>query len=94
MVILGAWASVGSLWEFVIDKKNMTRIIHVRSGMSLRELQNNVAKEFFTFTNPPPLAQLSYWSPNTKELATGLTTPPAILTTQSCTPQHVHPYIM
>ncbi|CAF2133377.1 unnamed protein product [Brassica napus] len=35
MVILGAWASVGSLWEFVIDKKNMTRIVHVWSGMSL-----------------------------------------------------------
>ncbi|KAG5414809.1 hypothetical protein IGI04_002376, partial [Brassica rapa subsp. trilocularis] len=50
MVIPGAWASVGSLWEFVIDKKNMSWIVPVRSSMSLRELQNNMAKEFFTFT--------------------------------------------
>ncbi|CAN6890966.1 unnamed protein product [Brassica oleracea] len=76
MVVPGAWTSVGSLWEFVIDKKKISRILPVRSGMSLRELQNNVAKEFFTFTDPPPLAQMSYWPPNTKELATGLTTPP------------------
>lgn len=48
--------------------------------MSLRKLQNNMTKEFFTFTDPPPLAQLSYWPPNTKEFATGLTTPPVILT--------------
>ncbi|KAG5376229.1 hypothetical protein IGI04_040825 [Brassica rapa subsp. trilocularis] len=50
MVIPGAWASVGSLWEFVIDKKNMSWIVPLRSSMSLRELQNNMAKEFFTFT--------------------------------------------
>ena len=80
MVVPGAWTSVGSLWEFVIDKKKISRILPVRSGMSLRELQNNVAKEFFTFTDPPPLAKMSYWPPNTKELATGLTTPPVILT--------------
>ncbi|CAN7096413.1 unnamed protein product [Brassica rapa subsp. narinosa] len=56
----------------------MSRIVPVRPNMSLLELQNNVTKDFFTFTDPPPSAVLSYWSPNTKELATGLTTPPVI----------------
>ncbi|KAJ4897823.1 Uncharacterized protein Rs2_24617 [Raphanus sativus] len=27
MVIPGEWTSVGSLWEFVIDQKNMSRIV-------------------------------------------------------------------
>ncbi|KAL0730451.1 hypothetical protein Bca4012_026544 [Brassica carinata] len=80
MVIPGEWTTVDSLWDFVIDKKKMSRIVPVRPGMSLVELQNNVAKEFFTFTIPPPLPVLSYWPPNSKELATGLSTPPVILT--------------
>ncbi|KAJ4881785.1 hypothetical protein Rs2_38840 [Raphanus sativus] len=80
MVIPGEWTSVGSLWEFAIDKKKMSRIVPVRAGMSLLQLQKNVEKEFFTFTDPPPASVLSYWPPNTKELATGLTTPPVILT--------------
>ncbi|KAG2274854.1 hypothetical protein Bca52824_057409 [Brassica carinata] len=58
----------------------MSRIVSVQGGMSLLELQNNVAKEFFTFTDPAPLVVLSYWPPNTKELAIEITTPPIILT--------------
>ncbi|CAN7030387.1 unnamed protein product [Brassica rapa subsp. trilocularis] len=57
----------------------MSRIVPVRAGMSLCELQSNVVQEFFTFTVPAPQAVLSYWSPNMKELATGLTTPPVVL---------------
>ncbi|CAN6898194.1 unnamed protein product [Brassica oleracea] len=38
----------------------MPRIVPVRPGMSLLELQNNVAKEFFTFADTPPPAVLSY----------------------------------
>ncbi|CAN7131733.1 unnamed protein product [Brassica rapa subsp. narinosa] len=79
IVIPGDWTSAGSLWEFVIDKKKMSRIVPVRAGMSLCELQSNVVQEFFTFTVPAPQAVLSYWSPNMKELATGLTTPPVVL---------------
>ncbi|CAN7032528.1 unnamed protein product [Brassica oleracea var. botrytis] len=36
----------------------MSRIVSVQGGMSLLELQNNVAKEFFTFTDPAPLVVL------------------------------------
>src|SRR5690606_30244899 len=43
-------------------------------------LRNNVVKEFFGNTDVLPSATLSYWPPNTKELATGLTTPPVMLT--------------
>ncbi|KAJ0233025.1 hypothetical protein HA466_0286890 [Hirschfeldia incana] len=40
-----------------------------------------LCQEFYSFTEtPPPSPVLSYWSPNTKELATGLTTPPVIMT--------------
>ncbi|KAG2304459.1 hypothetical protein Bca52824_033110 [Brassica carinata] len=80
MVIPGEWTSVDSLWNFVIDKKKMSRIVPVRAGMSFAELQNNVTNEFYTFTEPAPPSVLSYWPLNTKELATGLTTPPVILT--------------
>lgn len=50
MVIPGKWTSVDSHWNFVIDKKKMSRNVSVRAGMTLVELQKNVAKEFFTFT--------------------------------------------
>lgn len=80
MVIPGEWTTVDSLWNFVIDKKKMLRIVPERAGMTLVELQNNVVKEFFTFTYPPSLSVLSYWPPNSKEFVTGLSTPPVILT--------------
>ncbi|CAG7894583.1 unnamed protein product [Brassica rapa] len=58
----------------------MSRIVPVRPGMNLSELKTNVTKEFFTETEigAPPV--LSYWPPNTKELVTGVTTPPVIMT--------------
>ncbi|KAH0906463.1 hypothetical protein HID58_038290 [Brassica napus] len=53
MVIPGEWTSTNSLWNFAIDKKKMSRIVPVRPNMSLLELQNNVTKDSFTFTDPP-----------------------------------------
>ncbi|KAF3539476.1 hypothetical protein F2Q69_00024317 [Brassica cretica] len=79
MVIAGEWTFGDSRWNFAIDKEIMSRIVPVFPGMPLIELQNNVVNEFFTAAAPPVL--LNYWSSNTRELATGLTTPPIILTT-------------
>ncbi|KAH0873461.1 hypothetical protein HID58_070823, partial [Brassica napus] len=70
MVTAGEWTSGDSRWNFAIDKKIMSRIVPVFPGMPLIELQSNVINEFFTVR----LRHL-------RELATGLTTPPIILTT-------------
>ncbi|KAH0882870.1 hypothetical protein HID58_058966 [Brassica napus] len=62
-----------------MDKENMSQIILVFPDMSLLELQNNVVNKFFTVTAAAPLVVLSYWPPNTKELVTGISTPPVML---------------
>ncbi|KAL0770505.1 hypothetical protein Bca101_035656 [Brassica carinata] len=62
-----------------MDKENMSQIILVFPDMSLLELQNNVVNEFFTVTAAAPPVVLSYWPPNTKELVTGISTPPVML---------------
>ncbi|CAN6899784.1 unnamed protein product [Brassica oleracea] len=58
----------------------MSRIVPVRAGMKLSELETNVLKEFLAGTEIAPLPVLSYWPPNTKKLVTGVTTPPVIMT--------------
>lgn len=81
MVIAGAWeTSAKNHWNFSVDKEHMTRIVPLRSGISLTELLSNVFKEFFDNADIIHTAVLSYWPPNTKELATGLPTPPIMLT--------------
>ncbi|KAF3509267.1 hypothetical protein F2Q69_00007690 [Brassica cretica] len=59
---------------------NVSRIVTLSSSMMLLELRNNMFKEFFANTQACPSASLSYWPPNTKELATGISTPPVMLT--------------
>ena len=80
MVIPGEWSSGDGGWNFIIDKNKMSRTVPVRAGMNLSELEANVLKEFFAGTEIAPLTVLSYWPPNTKELVTGATTPPVIMT--------------
>ncbi|KAL0836876.1 hypothetical protein Bca101_088766 [Brassica carinata] len=80
MVIHGAWSSGDGGWNFVIDKDKMSRIFPVHPGMSLSKLESNVIKKFFAATETAAPLVLSYWPPNTKELVTGLTTPPIIMT--------------
>ncbi|CAG7888276.1 unnamed protein product [Brassica rapa] len=58
----------------------MSRILTLSPSMTLLELQNNVLDEFFPNTQTRPEASLSYWPPNSKELATGISTPPVMLT--------------
>ncbi|KAF3537703.1 hypothetical protein F2Q69_00021243 [Brassica cretica] len=81
MVIAGDWkTSDDSSWTFTIDKHHMSRIVPLSPTMTLLELQSNVLKEFYPNTELPPSTSLSYWPPNTKELATGISTPPVMLT--------------
>ena len=80
MVIPGAWSSGDGGWNFAIDKDKLSRIVPVSAGMTLSELESNVTKEFFTSTETASLPILSYWPPNMKELVTGITTPPVIMT--------------
>ncbi|CAN7049010.1 unnamed protein product, partial [Brassica rapa subsp. trilocularis] len=58
----------------------MSRIVTLSPSMTLLELQNNVLNEFFPNKQTRQEASLSYWPPNSKELATGISTPPVILT--------------
>ncbi|KAJ4902577.1 Uncharacterized protein Rs2_16528 [Raphanus sativus] len=81
MVIAGEWkTSADNHWNFVIDKEQMTRVVPLRNGITLTELLSNVFKEFYEKPLTLLTAVLSYWPPNSKELATGLTTPPVMLT--------------
>ena len=72
MVMCGEWVcDNGGKWDFVLDKRQMARLVPLYEGMSLRELQGNVLREFgvkeglFVVT-------LSYWPPSSLELATGI----------------------
>ncbi|KAH0925010.1 hypothetical protein HID58_017266 [Brassica napus] len=81
MIIAGEWKTSGDgSWNFSIDKHQMSRILTLSPSMTLLELQNNVLDEFFPNTQTRPEASLSYWPPNSKELATGISTPPVMLT--------------
>ena len=81
MIIAGEWKTSGDgSWNFSIDKHQMSRIVTLSPSMTLVELQNNVMKEFFPNTQTRPEASLSYWPSKSKELATGISTPPVMLT--------------
>lgn len=80
MVMCGEWVcGDGGKWDFVVDKQKMARVVSLSDGIALRELQGSVLREFgveeCVFT-----AWLSYWPPTTSELATGIRTPPVLLT--------------
>uniref|UniRef100_A0A0D3AY89 C2 domain-containing protein n=1 Tax=Brassica oleracea var. oleracea TaxID=109376 RepID=A0A0D3AY89_BRAOL len=66
--------------ELLNRQTQMSRIVTLCPTMMLLELQNNVFTEFFANTQARPSASLSYWPPNTKELATGISSPPVMLT--------------
>lgn len=79
IVIAGKWTFADSRWIFDIDKSKMSCIVYVCSSMPLLDFQNRIVKEFFSATATAPSVDLSYWPPNTKELATWLITPPVTL---------------
>ena len=80
MVICGEWdCGGGASWDFVIDKRQMARLVPMYEGISLVELEGNVLKEFRVQEDDFKVS-LSYWSPTSYELATGIKTPPVLLT--------------
>ncbi|KAF3558309.1 hypothetical protein F2Q69_00011378 [Brassica cretica] len=76
MVIAGEWKmSDDGSWTFSIDKHHMSRIVSLAPTTTLLDMEKNVLKEYFPNIEALPSAYLSYWPPNTKELATGISTP-------------------
>lgn len=79
MVICGEWrCSVDGNWDFVIDKNRMSRLVAIKLGIKLTELEEVVMGEFGESIGS--VAVLSYWPSHCMELATGLRTPPVLLT--------------
>lgn len=77
LVICGDWRCLDDgLWEFIIDKSKMSRVVSIREDMNIEELKKRVVGEFFVLRPAGLTVSLSYWPPNSKELATGITTPP------------------
>ncbi|KAH0892562.1 hypothetical protein HID58_054991, partial [Brassica napus] len=80
MVMCGEWVcDNGGKWDFVLDKRQMARLVPLYEGMSLFELQRNVLREFCV-EEGLFVAALSYWPPSNLELDTGIKTPPVLLT--------------
>ncbi|KAF3602618.1 hypothetical protein F2Q69_00035823 [Brassica cretica] len=80
IVMCGEWVcDNGGKWDFVLDKRQMARLVPLYEGISLRELQGNVLREFGV-EEGFFVAALSYWPPSSLELATGIKTPPVLLT--------------
>ncbi|WZY87231.1 hypothetical protein YC2023_033615 [Brassica napus] len=59
----------------------MSRMVPFHDGITLSQLEHNIMKEFSLEGNLGSVA-LSYWPPTTLELATGIRTPPVLLTNE------------
>ncbi|CAA7041451.1 unnamed protein product [Microthlaspi erraticum] len=83
LVMCGDWrCSASGGWDFMVDKTLMSRVVSVSVGISLVELKERVVAEFFPRGRSALTVALSYWPPNTAELATGIRTPPVLLTNE------------
>ncbi|CAH2072059.1 unnamed protein product [Thlaspi arvense] len=80
-IVCGEWQCGGDgKWEFLIDKEKMSRVVSMGDGIEVRELEDRICREFFVGKCSDVRASLSYWPPNSRELATGITTPPVMVT--------------
>ncbi|KAF2539483.1 hypothetical protein F2Q68_00021284 [Brassica cretica] len=76
MVMCGAWlCGSDGKWEFVVDKTNMARMIPVHEALTIKEIESRVFAEFKKSETSFNVA-LSYWPPDSKDLATGIKTSP------------------
>ncbi|CAN7055507.1 unnamed protein product, partial [Brassica oleracea var. botrytis] len=80
MVLSGDWfcSDVGT-WDFVIEKNRMGRMVEIYEGIGCKELEGNVLREF-KLDEERYRVSLSYWPPTRFELATGIRTPPVLIT--------------
>ncbi|KAF3506879.1 hypothetical protein F2Q69_00003735 [Brassica cretica] len=77
MVMCGAWlCGSDGKWEFVVDKTNMARMIPVHEALTIKEAECRVFAEFKKSETSSNVA-LSYWPPDSKDLAIGIKTPPS-----------------
>lgn len=80
MVICGEWqCGGGGTWDFIIEKKQMARVVSVYEGIGVKELEGRVLREFHV-DESAWMVMLSYWPPSSFELATGIKTPPVLIT--------------
>ncbi|KAH0845279.1 LOW QUALITY PROTEIN: hypothetical protein HID58_091856, partial [Brassica napus] len=80
MVLSGDWvcSDVGT-WDFVIEKNRMGRMVDIYEGIGCKELEGNVLRKF-KLDEGRYRVSLSYWAPTSFELATGIRTPPVLIT--------------
>ena len=62
-----------------MDKTNMARMIPVHDALTIKEVESRVFAEFKKSETSSNVA-LSYWPPDSKDLATRIKTPPVLLT--------------
>ncbi|CAN6851057.1 unnamed protein product [Brassica oleracea] len=80
LVISGDWVCGDEgKWDFVIEKHQMGRMVEIHEGMGFKELEDNVLREF-RLDEGCSRVSLSYWPPTSFELATGIRTPPILIT--------------
>ncbi|XP_056846882.1 uncharacterized protein LOC130497765 isoform X2 [Raphanus sativus] len=80
MIMCGEWVcGDDGKWDFLIDKQRMARFVTLYDGIGLLELQGNVLREFGV-EDGLFAAALSCWSSSSLDLATGLQTPPVLIT--------------
>ncbi|CAH2079031.1 unnamed protein product, partial [Thlaspi arvense] len=83
LVIAGEWVcGENAKWDFVVDKQWMSRILPMRESMKIVDLKAEVLKEFIDGALSGETVILSYWPPNTNELATGIKTPLVVVSNE------------
>ncbi|WZZ70345.1 hypothetical protein YC2023_081715 [Brassica napus] len=78
LVISGDWVyGEGGKWDFINEKHQMGRMVHVYEGMGFKELEGNVLHEFKDDEGRFHVSS-SYGPPESFELATRIRTPPDV----------------
>ncbi|KAL0741726.1 hypothetical protein Bca4012_083239 [Brassica carinata] len=82
LVLSGDWVcGEEGKWDFVVEKNRMGRMVQMYEGIGCKELEGNVLREFKLDEGRYRVA-LSYWPPTSSEIATGIRTPPVLITNE------------